>query len=143
MSRHIVTPPLPPGCILSDLPVKGDARGRLVALEGGREAPFPIARVYYVYATAPGVGRGFHAHRQTRQFAVAVRGSCTMVLDDGTHRTRVALDGPERGLLIPPMIWHEMHDFSPDCVLLVLADTVYDEADYIRDYDAFQRMLAR
>lgn len=134
---------LPPGCTLNDLPVKGDSRGRLIALEGEREAPFPIARVYYVYATQPGVDRGFHAHLRTRQFAAAVSGSCTMVLDDGTTRTDVPLDRPERGLLIPPMVWHEMRDFSPDCVLLVLADTPYDEADYIREYPRFRELLGR
>lgn len=133
----------PPGCALDVLPVKGDARGLLVALEGRREVPFEIARVYYVYATEPGVPRGFHAHRQTRQYAVAVSGACTMLLDDGAQRTEVRLDRPDRGLSIPPMVWHEMRDFSPDCVLLVLADALYDEADYIRDYARYRDALGR
>ena len=128
---------LPSGCSLADLAVKGDERGSLIALEALREVPFPIARAYFVYATKPGVDRGFHAHFATWQYAVAVAGSCTMVLDDGQTRSSVRLERPDLGLTIPPMVWHEMRDFSPDCVLLVLADTLYDEADYIRDYGRF------
>lgn len=138
-----VTQSLPAGCALDELTVKGDARGRLVALEQGREVPFDIARVYYVYATEPGVARGFHAHRRTRQYAVAVSGSCTMLLDDGQQRAELWLDRPDRGLFIPPMVWHEMHDFSPDCVLLVLADALYDEMDYIREYRRFRELLGQ
>ena len=125
------------GCRLVPLAVRGDDRGSLVAIEGGRDVPFAIARVYYVYATTPGVTRGLHAHRALNQLAVAVAGSCTMLLDDGTQRVTVRLDDPAVGLTMGPMIWHEMSDFSPDCVLMVLADAAYDEADYIRDYDAF------
>ena len=132
-----MTSDLPTGCSLTDLAVKGDERGSLIALEGTRDVPFAIARAYFVYATKAGVDRGFHAHLSTRQYAVAVAGSCTMVLDNGYIRSDVRLDRPDLGLTIPPMVWHEMRDFSPDCVLLVLADTLYDEADYIRDYRRF------
>ena len=136
-----VSQSLPPGCALVDLPVKGDARGSLIALERGGDVPFDIARVYYVYATEPNVDRGFHAHRQLRQFAVAVSGGCTMVLDDGQARAEVRLDRPSLGLTIGPMVWHEMRAFTPGCVLLVLADAIYDEADYIRDYSRFLGMV--
>ena len=125
------------GCRLVPLAVRGDDRGSLVAIEGGRDVPFAIARVYYVYATTPGTERGFHAHRALNQLAVAVAGSCTMLLDDGTKRVDVRLDDPAVGLTMGPMIWREMSDFSPDCVLMVLADAAYDEADYIRDYGEF------
>ena len=137
-----VTGPLPPGCALVELAVKGDERGRLIALEQLGDVPFEIARVYYVYATLPGVDRGFHAHRSLRQFAVAVSGACTMVLDDGKERSEVRLSRPELGLTIGPMVWHEMRDFSPDCVLLVLADAPYDESDYIRRYEDFLAAVA-
>lgn len=122
---------------LRPLAVRGDARGSLVAIEGLSDVPFAIARVYYVFGTTSGVDRGLHAHRRARQFAVAVRGSCTMLFDDGRRREQFRLDDPASGLMIEPMMWHEMSDFSPDCVLLVLADGPYDEADYIRDYDQF------
>jgi dTDP-4-dehydrorhamnose 3,5-epimerase len=131
---------LPVGCRLVPLAVRGDERGSLIALEQSTGVPFPIARVYFIYDTKEGVSRGFHAHRALRQLAVCVAGSCTMVLDDGRDRFEVRLDSPERGIEIGPMIWREMHDFSPDCVVAVLADAPYDEADYIRDYSAFAEL---
>lgn len=121
--------------------VRGDARGNLIAIEGARDVPFDIARVYYLYGTEAGVARGFHAHHTLRQWAVCVAGSCTMLLDDGLTRETVTLDDPSAGIAIPPMVWHEMSDFAPGTVLLVLADQHYDEADYIRDYDAFRTAL--
>lgn len=122
---------------LISLPILGDARGSLCVIESGRDIGFPIARVYYIFDTKPGVSRGFHAHLALNQLAVCVRGSCTMVLDDGRQRRDFRLDRPDRGLTIGPMIWREMHDFSDDAVLMVLADRHHDEADYIRDYDTF------
>lgn len=130
-------PPLPKGCALIPLTVRGDERGSLVAIEEAHDAPFDIARVYYLFGTSVGVTRGLHAHRQLRQMAVAVAGSCTMLLDDGTVRAEIALDSPSSGLLLPPMVWHEMSGFSSDCVLMVVADAPYDELDYIRDYGEF------
>ena len=132
-----MTNDLPSGCRLIPLSARGDDRGLLVAIEGLSDVPFAIARVYYVYATTPGTTRGLHAHRALNQLAVAVAGSCTMLLDDGTNKVSVRLDDPSVGLTMGPMIWREMSDFSPDCVLMVLADQVYDEADYIRDYADF------
>ena len=121
--------------------VRGDDRGNLVAIEALRDVPFDIARVYYLYGTDAGVARGFHAHRTLRQWAVCVSGSCTMLLDDGHAKEMVTLDDPAAGVAIPPMVWHEMRDFAPGTVLLVLADQGYDEADYIRDYAAFRAAL--
>lgn len=124
-----------------DFQVLGDERGSLVALEKDRNVPFDIRRVYYIYKTEQGVSRGYHAHRNLRQVAMCVAGSCRMVLDNGKAREEVVLDCPTRGLLIESMMWREMHDFSDDCVLLVLASELYDEADYIRDYDEFLRSV--
>jgi dTDP-4-dehydrorhamnose 3,5-epimerase-like enzyme len=139
----MVNPLLPGGCALISLTVHGDERGSLVAIEPGGGAPFPIARVYYLYGTVAGVTRGLHAHRRLRQMAVAVRGSCTMLLDDGTASASVSLDDPAIALLLEPMVWHEMSDFSPDCVLMVLADAPYDEGDYIRDRGEFAALARR
>ena len=75
-----------------------------------------------MFDTKAGVSRGFHAHHALRQFLVAVSGSCTLVLDDGTSRDEVRLDNPALGLRIDGLVWREMRDFSPDCVLMVLAD---------------------
>ncbi|WP_281169470.1 sugar 3,4-ketoisomerase [Pseudomonas cremoricolorata] len=121
--------------------IKGDQRGALVALERGGDVPFPIARVYYLTHTKPGISRGFHAHRELQQLAVCVAGRCRMLMDDGVSRVDYWLDTPDRGVLIPPGVWHEMHDFSDDCVLLVLASAPYEESDYIRDYSAFREAV--
>ncbi|MDN3398529.1 WxcM-like domain-containing protein [Psychrobacter sp. APC 3426] len=118
-------------------PPLGDARGSLVALEAGSTIPFPIKRVYYIFATQKDVARGFHAHHNLKQVAICITGKCRMVLDDGKTREEVILDSATEGLLIEDLVWREMHDFSDDCVLLVLASEHYDEADYIRDYDEF------
>lgn len=119
----------------------GDERGSLVALEIEKAIPFEIKRVYYIFGTKAGVSRGFHAHRSLQQVAVCVTGKCRMVLDDGQRREDVWLDSPTKGLLIGDLVWREMHDFSPDCVLLVLASEFFNESDYIRSYDEFKRVL--
>lgn len=132
---------LPGGCNLKRLTIRGDERGSLIAIEESADVPFRIARIYYVYATRPGVVRGQHAHRILRQGAVAISGACTMDLDDGERRASVRLDDPALMLLMPPMVWHDMRDFTADCVLLVLAEAPYDEADYVRDYDRFVELV--
>lgn len=124
-----------------DLPVLGDDRGSLVAIEASDTIPFEVQRVYYIFNTKSGVARGFHAHHQLQQLAVCVSGKCRMVLDDGQTIEEAWLDSPNKGLLIGDMIWREMHDFSDDCVLLVLASEHYDESDYIRDYDEFLKAV--
>jgi dTDP-4-dehydrorhamnose 3,5-epimerase len=128
---------LPGNCRLHGLDVRGDARGSLIALENGKELPFDVARVYYIFGNRPGVERGFHAHEQLTQWAICVSGSCVMRLDDGTTRADVTLDRPDLAVEIGSLIWREMHHFSPDAVLLVLASASYDADDYIRDYDTF------
>ena len=135
-------PTLPTGCRFIDFALRGDERGSLVALEAGKGVPFDIRRAYYILGTRDGVSRGFHAHRQLQQMIVALSGSCDILLDDGQQQVRVRLDRPDQGLTLPPMVWHEMHDFSPGCVLLALADDHYDEADYIRDHGEFARLTA-
>ena len=120
-----------------NFPPLGDDRGSLVALEANKTVPFDIKRVYYIFDTQAEVSRGFHAHINLKQVAVCVTGKCRMVMDDGKQRAETWLDSPTKGLLINNLVWHEMHDFSDDCVLLVLASELYDETDYIRDYVHF------
>ena len=124
-----------------NFPPLGDDRGSLVALEAEKTVPFPIKRVYYIFGTQNGVARGFHAHRNLKQIAVCVTGKCRMILDDGQNREEAWLDSPTKGLFIGDLVWREMHDFSEDCVMLVLASEHYDEADYIRDYDEFLKAV--
>lgn len=120
-----------------NFPPLGDDRGSLVALEGNNTVPFDIKRVYYIFGTQTGFSRGFHAHRNLKQVAVCVTGKCRMIIDNGKERVETWLDSSTKGLLINDLVWREMHDFSDDCVLLVLASEHYDEADYIRNYDKF------
>lgn len=122
---------------LLDLQVIGDFRGSLIALEQGLNVPFTIQRVYYIYGTKLDVSRGFHAHKKLKQLAVCVAGKCRIVLDNGRNREEIWLDSPDKALLIGGMIWREMHDFSDDCVLMVLASEWYDPDDYIHDYEEF------
>jgi dTDP-4-dehydrorhamnose 3,5-epimerase-like enzyme len=127
---------------LVPIPQHSDARGELSVAELGGALPFVVRRVYWIYGTQPGVSRGFHAHKQLRQVCVCVAGSVRISLFDGRREESVVLDSSAQGLLIGPALWHEMHDFSPDCVLMVFADAEYDEADYIRDRDQFLRHVA-
>ena len=121
--------------------IKGDERGSLISLEENKNIPFEIKRVYYIFNTLEGIRRGFHAHKKLKQLLVCVSGSCKILLDDGKSKEEISLDNPNKGLLIESMIWREMFDFSPDCVLMVLADDIYDESDYVRDYQQFLSYL--
>ncbi|WBA13982.1 sugar 3,4-ketoisomerase [Salinivibrio proteolyticus] len=120
-----------------EFPSLGDERGNLVALEGLKNIPFEIKRVYYLLDMQANVPRGFHAHKEIVQVAICVKGSCDILMDNGQDKEIVTLDSPSKGLLIDVMQWHEMSNFSQDCVLLVLASEHYDETDYIRDYPRF------
>ncbi len=119
----------------------GDHRGQLVALEEGKEIPFQVKRVYYMYDTVEGVRRGYHAHKCLEQILVCVHGSCKILLDNGKETAVVSLDTPFEGLYIANDIWREMYDFSSDAVLMVLASEMYDENDYIRNYDDFLKFV--
>lgn len=119
---------------------RGDANGWLIALQERLNVPFDIQRAYYIFATQAGVTRGKHAHRELRQLAVCVAGKCRFQMYDGVNRSNYILDRPDVGIMIEPMIWHEMNDFSSDCVLLVLASGPYDERDYIRDLTEFEQL---
>lgn len=126
-----------------DFPIHGNYQGKLVALEKGADFPFDIKRVYYIWDTAADVVRGKHAHRRLEQVIICLSGSCDFILDDGTERVTVHLDNPAQGLHIKHNIWREFTNFSPDCVVMVLASEHYDEADYIRDYEQFKEEVTK
>ena len=119
----------------------GDHRGQLVSLEEYNDIPFRIKRVYYMYDTIEGVVRGHHSHKNLEQILVCVHGSCKIRLDNGREKKVVALEKPYEGLYVANNMWREMFDFSPDAVLMVFASEIYDESDYIRDYDEFLRFV--
>ena len=119
----------------------GDERGMLVSLEEFNDIPFHIKRVYYMYDTVSDVVRGHHAHKNLEQILVCVHGSCKIRLDNGREKKVVALEKPYEGLYVANNMWREMFDFSDDAVLMVLASELYDESDYIRDYDEFLKFV--
>ena len=123
--------------------VLGDHRGQLVAIEGGGNVPFDIKRVFYIYGTQKKASRGDHSHYNTKQYLIAVNGSCKVTLDNGKTKQTFDLDEPNKGLFQDVLIWGAMHDFSQDCVLLVLASECYDEADYIHDYQKFLKAAVK
>lgn len=120
---------------------KTDERGALVILEENKQIPFEVKRLYYMYGIHFEQRRGFHAHKALTQMAFVIQGQCKMLMDDGINKVDLCLNSPKNGLLIEPMVWHEMYDFSKDCILMVLADDFYDESDYIRNYDEFMKMV--
>lgn len=124
-------------CRLLDLPRMQSAAGSITPVEGGREVPFSIERVYYLYDVPGGESRGGHAHRALQQLIVSVMGSFDIVLDDGASRKTVRLDRAYQGLYVPRLIWRELINFSSGGICMVLASQPYEEADYIRDYTEF------
>ncbi len=111
--------------------------GSLIALERGRDIPFEIRRVFFIYGVEYSQKRGSHAHRTSRQVLVCVHGSCEIILSDGCERERVLLDSPDKGVMQEALVWGEMEHFSKDAVLMVFSDSLYDPDEYIHDYDEF------
>ena len=126
-------------CRIIELPTIHRREGNLTPVEGGRQIPFEIARVYYLYDVPGGASRGGHAHRELQQFLVSVMGAFDVVLDDGRRRKRVRLDRASYGLYLPRLIWRELEGFSSGAVCTVLASLPYAAGDYIRDRDEFLR----
>lgn len=119
----------------------GDERGQLVSLEEYKDIPFRIKRVYFMYDTTENTVRGKHAHKTLEQILVCIHGSCKILLDNGREKKVVPLERPYEGLYVSNNMWREMFDFSSDAVLLVFASELYDESDYIRNYDEFLKFV--
>ncbi len=124
-----------------DLPKIADPRGNLTVVEGEQAIPFNIARAYWVYDVPGGESRGGHAHKSLKQFVIALSGSFTVTLDNGSEKQTFLLNHPYQGLEIETGIWRTLDDFSSGAVCLVLASEPYDEEDYIRDYDEFLKYV--
>lgn len=128
-------------CKLLTLPKVADPRGSLTFIEGFHHVPFEIKRVFYLYDVPGGADRGGHALRTCQQFLIAMSGSFDVVLYDGKEKKRIHLNRSYHGLLIPPMIWREMDNFSSGSVCVALASTSYEPSDYYRDYNEYLRSL--
>jgi dTDP-4-dehydrorhamnose 3,5-epimerase-like enzyme len=121
--------------------VKGDERGKLIAIESCKNVSFDIKRVFFIYGMKNDLPRGNHSHYKTNQYLIAVSGSCKVLLDDGKEKNIYELNSPTKGLWQKPFVWGTMYDFSEDCVLMVLADMYYDPEDYILDYELFIKLI--
>lgn len=124
-------------CRMIELPRINDPRGNLTFIEGGRNVPFEIKRIYYLYDVPGGASRAGHGHRKLEQLIVAMSGSFDVTLDDGTNTERFHLNRSYNGLYVPPMMWREIDNFSSGSVCMVLASDFYDEADYFRRHEDF------
>ena len=114
--------------------------GDLSIAEIGKQLPFVPRRYFVVYGVPDKAVRGQHAHRVQHQYLTCVAGSCRVRVENGHNHAELTLDSPRFGLHVPPRIWASQFDYSADAVLLVLSSDVYDEAEYIRDYDEFLSM---
>jgi dTDP-4-dehydrorhamnose 3,5-epimerase-like enzyme len=130
--------------LIIDIPkiIDKKGRGNLSVIEKD-VIPFKIKRVYYLYDVPSNAYRGGHAHKEQYEFLVALSGSFDVVLDDGQIKKKIMLNKPNKGLLIPTQIWRELENFSSGAVCLVLASNVFDEEDYIRDYQEFKLFKSR
>lgn len=126
-------------CVIRELPKIENRAGNITPLTSGKTLPFSIKRVYYLYDVPGGSVRGGHAHKNMHQLLVAASGSFDVLIDDGTNRKTVSLNRPYYGLYITPGIWRELLNFSSGAICLVLASTKYDESDYIRSFEEFQK----
>jgi dTDP-4-dehydrorhamnose 3,5-epimerase-like enzyme len=129
-------------CRIVNFPKVTDQRGNLSFIEENHQIPFKIKRVYYLYDVPSGATRGGHAHKELHQVVIALSGSFDVILDDGLRRRSFFLNRPHYGLYIPPRIWRELENFSSNSVALSLVSEIYDESDYVRDYDDFRRLVA-
>ena len=119
----------------------GDERGKLVVVEGNKDIPFEIKRVFYIYGSDSEVVRGQHANRESEFVLINVGGTSKVRIDNGHSEAVIELNKPMMGLYIPTMVWKDMYDFSEDSILLVLASTHYDGNEYIRNYEDYKKEM--
>ncbi|MGO5029159.1 sugar 3,4-ketoisomerase [Candidatus Agathobaculum pullicola] len=119
----------------------GDQRGHLVVVEGNKDIPFSIARIFYIYGSDREVVRGCHANRRSEFVLINVSGTSKVKVMDGKAEKVIVLDKPHMGVYLPEMVWKEMYDFSEDSVLLCIASEVYDPSEYIRDYAEYLKEI--
>ena len=125
-----------------EFPQHGDYRGHLVVVEGEKDIPFEIKRMFYIYGSDHDVVRGQHANRKSEFVLINVSGSSKVKVKDGEGNEAIyCLNRPHTGIYLPTMVWEDMYDFSPDSVLLVLSNEHYDPTEYIRNYSDFEKEI--
>ena len=125
-------------CNILQLPRIYNTAGSITAVNNNKELPFSVERIYYLFDVPGGEARGGHAHKDLYQLIVAASGSFDIIVDDGNVKRTFHLSRPYTGLYMPSGLWRELDNFSSGSICLVLASTVYNEADYIRDYSTFK-----
>ena len=121
---------------------RGDDRGNMVIVEGMKDLPFEIRRIFYIYGSDRNVVRGCHANRKSEFVLINVSGKSKVKVKDGRGNEAVfCLNRPHTGIYLPRMTWKEMYDFSDDSILLCLSSEHYDAAEYIRSYDEFLKIV--
>lgn len=124
-------------CSIIDVSKVHNEAGNITVIENGVNIPFDVKRVYYLYDVPGGEARGGHAHYELQQYIVAASGSFDVILNDGRNRKIVSLNRPNLALHIVPGLWRELDNFSSGSICLVLASHIYNETDYIREYEEF------
>jgi len=131
------------GVTFKTFPVFADLRGSLSVGEFEKQIPFIPKRYFLVFGVESSEIRGEHAHKKCHQFLICVKGSCSVVVDDGSYSEEFQLSSSNQGIYIPPMTWGVQYRYSSDAVLLVFASEFYDSNDYIRDYKEFKYLLGK
>ncbi|MBI4032688.1 FdtA/QdtA family cupin domain-containing protein [Candidatus Berkelbacteria bacterium] len=127
---------------LVEIPKRADARGDLFFAQAPDHIPFTPQRAFYIMNVPEGMSRGEHAHKEAEQFLIALRGTADVGLDDGSQTETLTLADPAQALYVPAKTWLSLKTMSTDCILLVLTSTVFDEADYLRNYEEFKTYVS-
>lgn len=126
---------------LIDLKKIYDMRGSMLVFENGHNLPFELKRSYFIYDIPSDSSRGSHAHINLNQIIIAASGSFEVEVDDGEHKKTFLLNNPSKALFLPKMHWRVILKFSTGSICLVYASAIYDESDYIRNYDEFKKRV--
>ncbi|TXE82726.1 WxcM-like domain-containing protein [Campylobacter coli] len=128
-------------CKLINLKYFDDKNSTLIAIEKQVNCPFEIKRIFYIFDVPKNTIRGEHANLNSEFFFIVLLGECKIKIDNGKEQKNFILNNPKQGLYIDKMLWKQMYDFSKDCILLVLSNTLYDANEYIRDYNEFLKAV--
>ena len=128
-------------CKLINLKYFDDKNSTLIAIEKQVNCPFEIQRIFYIFDVPKNTIRGEHANLNSEFFFIVLKGDCKIKIDNGKEQKNFILNNPKQGLYIDKMLWKQMYDFSKDCILLVLSNTLYDANEYIRDYNEFLKAV--
>ncbi|MCR4592275.1 MAG: FdtA/QdtA family cupin domain-containing protein [Bacteroidaceae bacterium] len=134
---------MPKGCKLIELPLIADERGALAFGECRNHIPFKIERVFWTYNIKDGLSRGNHAHRTCSMVIFPLGGSFKMEVDDGEQKIILEMNDSHVGILIPPLVWCKLYDFTRDAACVSLASEPYSAEDYIHDYNEFKELTAK